>query len=53
MEKKGLISISQPTFLPWSGYFDLIDSVEKFVFLNDVQFSRQSWQQRRRTYGGS
>ena len=46
MEKKGLISISQPTFLPWSGYFDLIDSVEKFVFLNDVQFSRQSWQQR-------
>lgn len=46
MEKKGLISISQPTFLPWSGYFDLIDTVEKFVFLNDVQFSKQSWQQR-------
>ncbi len=45
-DKKNFISISQPTFLPWSGLFDLIDSADKFVFLNDVQFSRQSWQQR-------
>ncbi len=36
----------QPTFLPWAGYFDLIDSVDKFVFYDDVQFSKQSWQSR-------
>ncbi len=36
----------QPTFLPWVGYFDLIDSVDKFVFYDDVQFSKQSWQSR-------
>jgi len=36
----------QPTFLPWVGYFDLIDQVEFFVFLNDVQFQKQTWQHR-------
>ena len=42
------IAIMQPTFLPWIGYFDLIDSVQQFVFLDSVQFSKQSWQQRNR-----
>lgn len=38
----------QPTFLPWSGYFDLIESVDHFVLLDNVQHSRQSWQTRNR-----
>jgi len=38
----------QPTYLPWLGYFDLIDQSTVFVFLDDVQFSKQSWQQRNR-----
>jgi hypothetical protein len=38
----------QPTYLPWLGYFDLMDQADAFVFLDDVQFSRQSWQQRNR-----
>lgn len=38
----------QPTYLPWMGYFDLIDQVDEFVLLDDVEFSRQSWQQRNR-----
>lgn len=38
----------QPTFLPWLGYFALIDSVDKFVFLDVVQFESRSWQQRNR-----
>jgi hypothetical protein len=41
-----MISISQPTFFPWIGYFDLIDQSDAFVILNDVQFTKQSWQQR-------
>jgi hypothetical protein len=36
----------QPTFLPWLGYFDLIDYVDHFVLLDTVQLSRQSWQTR-------
>ncbi len=38
----------QPTYLPWIGYFDLIDQSDVFVFLDTVAFSRQSWQQRNR-----
>jgi hypothetical protein len=36
----------QPTYLPWIGYFDLIKICDLFVFLDDVQFSKRSWQQR-------
>jgi WbqC-like protein family len=42
------IVIMQPTYLPWMGYLDLIDQAEVFVFLDSVQFERQSWQQRNR-----
>jgi hypothetical protein len=42
------VCIMQPTYLPWSGYFHLIAHAEDFVFLDDVQFSHQSWQQRNR-----
>jgi len=41
-------AIMQPTYLPWVGYFAMIESVDVFVFLDDVAFSRQSWQQRNR-----
>lgn len=41
-------AIMQPTYLPWSGYFNLIASVNAFVFLDNVQFERQSWQSRNR-----
>lgn len=36
----------QPTFNPWLGYFDLINSVDKFIFLDTVQLNQQSWQTR-------
>jgi len=42
------IAIAQPTYLPWLGYFDLLDQVDKFVLLDSVQFEKQSWQQRNR-----
>lgn len=40
--------IMQPTYLPWMGYFDLIDQSDCFIFLDTVQFAKQSWQQRNR-----
>jgi len=40
------IAIMQPTFNPWLGYFDLIDYVDKFIFLDTVQLTRRSWQVR-------
>ena len=41
-----ICSIMQPTYLPWIGYFNLIKSADIFVFYDNVQFSKQSWQQR-------
>ena len=40
------ISIMQPTYLPWIGYFGMIDLSDIFIFYNDVQFVKRSWQRR-------
>lgn len=42
------IAILQPSYLPWLGYFDLLDQVDQFVLLDSVQFEKRSWQQRNR-----
>ena len=39
-------TIMQPSYFPWSGYFNLISKSNKFVFLNDAQYSRGSWHSR-------
>ena len=41
-------AIMQPTYLPWIGYFDLIDSVDSFVFFDDAQVLKRSWGVRNR-----
>jgi len=38
--------IVQPFYLPWMGYFGMIDASDIFVFADDVQFQEKSWQQR-------
>ena len=43
---KGIIL--QPTYLPWMGYFELIDSSDIYVVFDHVQFERKSWQQKNR-----
>jgi len=44
-----IIAIHQPQYLPWLGYFDKIDKSDIFVFLDDVQFKKNEWQNRNRT----
>lgn len=39
-------AIMQPHYLPWPGYFNLMSKVDKYIFLDDVQFSKNSWQSR-------
>jgi aspartate/methionine/tyrosine aminotransferase len=40
------VAIMQPTYLPWAGYFGLMQSVDLFIILDSVQFAKRSWQQR-------
>ena len=42
------VAIAQPAFLSWAGWFDLADQVDLLIMLDDVAFSKQSWQQRNR-----
>jgi hypothetical protein len=45
---KKTAAIMQPTYMPWIGYFDLMDQADVFVILDSVQFAKRSWQQRNR-----
>lgn len=40
------VGIIQSSYIPWRGYFDFIDSVDVFVFYDDVQYSTGSWRNR-------
>lgn len=39
-------AIIQSSYIPWKGYFDLINSVDEFVLYDDVQFTRRDWRNR-------
>ena len=43
--------VMQPSYLPWVGYFDLMDQADVFVLLDNVQFAKRSWHQRNRVKG--
>ena len=49
------VSIRQPGYLPHMGFFKKIQSCDKFVFLDDVQYERSDWDNRNkiRTFDGS
>jgi hypothetical protein len=38
--------ILQPFYMPWVGYFGMIDASDIFVFADDLQFIAKSWQRR-------
>lgn len=40
--------ISQPTYLPWLGYFRIMKEADVYVILDNVQFEPRSWQCRNR-----
>ena len=40
------IAIVQSSYIPWKGYFDLIRSVDAFILLDSVQFTRRDWRSR-------
>lgn len=44
------VAMMQPTFMPWQGYFELIARSDIFIFLDNFQFSIQSFHQRNRLF---
>jgi hypothetical protein len=42
------VAIMQPYFLPYIGYFQLINAVDVFVIYDNIQFSKKGWFHRNR-----
>ena len=42
------LGIMQPYFFPYIGYFQLIKSVDKFIFYDDVNYINGGWINRNR-----
>ena len=40
------IAILQSNYIPWKGYFDLINSVDVFVLYDCVQYTKNDWRNR-------
>ena len=47
-----VISVHQPQYIPWLGYFDKIAASDAFVFLDDVQYKARAFQNRNRIRAG-
>ncbi|MBW1713527.1 MAG: WbqC family protein [Deltaproteobacteria bacterium] len=46
LKKKKKVAIVQSSYIPWKGYFDLINLVDEFILYDDVQFTRRDWRNR-------
>ena len=43
-----IVGIVQSCYVPWKGYFDLVNSVDEFILYDDRQFTRRDWRNRNR-----
>jgi len=44
MSKK--VAILQSNYIPWKGYFDMINRVDEFILYDDMQYTRRDWRNR-------
>lgn len=43
-----IISILQPGFMPWLGFFEQMCVADRFVYYDDVQYTKKDWRNRNR-----
>lgn len=41
-----VVAIVQSNYIPWKGYFDMVNLVDEFVIYDDVQYTRRDWRNR-------
>jgi hypothetical protein len=42
------VAIVQSCYIPWKGYFDLINGVDEFILYDDLQYTKRDWRNRNR-----
>ena len=47
------IAILQSNYIPWKGYFDIINQVDEFIFYDDVQYTKNDWRNRNKIKSAS
>jgi len=40
------IAILQSNYIPWKGYFDIINMVDEFILYDDMQYTKNDWRNR-------
>ena len=40
------VAVLQSSYIPWKGYFDIINSVDEFILYDDAQYTRRDWRNR-------
>lgn len=40
------VAILQSNYIPWKGYFDLINYVDEFILYDDIQYTKRDWRNR-------
>ena len=42
------VAILQSNYIPWKGYFDVINSADEFILFDTAQYTRRDWRNRNR-----
>ena len=50
---KKSVAIIQSNYIPWKGYFDIINSVDEFILYDEVQYTNNDWRNRNRIIGAN
>jgi len=40
------VAIVQSNYIPWKGYFDMINLVDEFILFDNVQYTKNDWRNR-------
>ena len=40
------VAVLQSNYIPWKGYFDIINMVDEFILYDDMQFTKNDWRNR-------
>ncbi len=40
------VAVLQSNYIPWKGYFDIINDVDLFIFHDDLQYTKNDWRNR-------
>jgi hypothetical protein len=46
-------AIIQSNYIPWKGYFDIINDVDIFCFYDEVKYTKNDWRNRNKIYSGN